>query len=184
MIIVRSLLEFAPADLQRVASGYTSNGRFVVTYSESENRITFDLQFNSTAGPYIGKYDHYNTETLHRYSQLLGNGFSLGAYEENVLVGFIIAEPRKWNRSLWVHEFHVAEAHRNMGIGKQLMEGVVENAKRMNLRTIVCETQNTNVTAIQVYRKLGFRVEGIDISYYTNKDYPDGEVAVFMKRRL
>lgn len=24
----------------------------------------------------------------------------------------------------------------------------------------------------------------IDISYYTNEDYPDGEVAVFMKRRL
>jgi hypothetical protein len=24
----------------------------------------------------------------------------------------------------------------------------------------------------------------IDLSYYTNEDYPDGKVAIFMKRRL
>ena len=31
---------------------------------------------------------------------------------------------------------------------------------------------------------LGFRVEGVDISFYSNDDYPEGEIAVFMKRRL
>ena len=37
---------------------------------------------------------------------------------------------------------------------------------------------------IDTYRRLGFRLEGIDLSHYTNADYPDGEVAVFMKRRV
>ena len=41
-----------------------------------------------------------------------------------------------------------------------------------------------DAAAIQIYRQLGFRVEGVDLSYYTNEDYPDGEIAIFMKRRL
>ncbi len=64
------------------------------------------------------------------------------------------------------------------------MECPAEKARRAGFRAIVCETQNTNATAIKIYRKLGFRLEGIDISYYSNNDYPDGEIAVFMKRRL
>lgn len=49
---------------------------------------------------------------------------------------------------------------------------------------MVCETQSTNGAAIEAYHRLGFRVEGVDISYYSNEDYPDGECAVFMKKRL
>jgi hypothetical protein len=26
---------------------------------------------------------------------------------------------------------------------------------------------------------MGFTLEGVDISFYTNQDYPDGEIAVF-----
>ncbi|MDE2700419.1 MAG: hypothetical protein OXI23_16220 [Gemmatimonadota bacterium] len=37
--------------------------------------------------------------------------------------------------------------------------------------------------AIDFYRGVGFEVEGVDLSYYTNSDV-DGEVAVFMKRKL
>jgi hypothetical protein len=31
---------------------------------------------------------------------------------------------------------------------------------------------------------MGFVLEGIDLSLYRNSDYPDGEIAVFMKRKL
>jgi ribosomal protein S18 acetylase RimI-like enzyme len=49
---------------------------------------------------------------------------------------------------------------------------------------IVCETQNTNVPAIRFYRALGFTVDGIDVSLYTNDDLARGEVALFLKKRL
>ena len=49
---------------------------------------------------------------------------------------------------------------------------------------IVCETQNYNVPAIEFYRKVGFEIEGIDLSYYSNRDMTEGEVAIFMKRKL
>ena len=73
---------------------------------------------------------------------------------------------------------------RRAGIGRQLMAYAEDQARRSGLRAIVCETQNTNAAAIMVYRKLGFTIEGIDISLYANTDYPDGDIAVSLKRRL
>lgn len=46
------------------------------------------------------------------------------------------------------------------------------------------ETQNANVPAIDFYRAVGFGLEGVDLSYYSNVDKLAGEVAVFMKRKL
>jgi hypothetical protein len=31
---------------------------------------------------------------------------------------------------------------------------------------------------------MGFELDGVDMSYYTNRDVESGEVAVFMKRKL
>ena len=64
------------------------------------------------------------------------------------------------------------------------MEAAIEKAKAANLRIVTCETQNTNVPAIRFYRKLGFHMEALNLSLYTNEDYPDGEIALFMKRKL
>ena len=63
------------------------------------------------------------------------------------------------------------------------MERVAEIAKAEGLRILVCETQNTNVPAIDFYRRVGFEVDSVDLSYYTNSDV-EGEVAIFMKRKL
>jgi streptothricin acetyltransferase len=183
MIEIRSLTELALTDLERVASGYSSDSKYVVVYTSAEEQVTFDLQLVALEKPYIKKFEH-DDDTIQRYEEVLNDGFSFGAYDGNLLIGLVIGESHEWNRSLWVWEFHVLEAYRNEGIGKRLMKRVAEKAKGAGFRTIVCETQNTNVTAIKVYRKLGFRIEGIDISYYSNDDYPDGEIAVFMKRSL
>jgi len=183
MIEIRPLVALDLTAFKRVASGYSSGSKYVVTYSSAEDCVSFELQLFTLDKPYTKKFEH-DDETLERYQRVLNEGYSFGAYEGNLLVGIIIGEPHEWNRSLWVWEFHVVGTYRKMGVGRRLMECVAEKAKRAGFRTIVCETQNTNVTAIKVYRKLGFSLEGIDISYYSNKDYPDGEIAVFMKRRL
>ena len=183
MIEIRFLTELTLPDLERVASGYTSDSKYIVAYTCAVDQMSFDLQLVTLDKPYVKKFEHDN-HTIQRYHGILNDAFSFGAYDANLLVGLIIGEPHEWNRSLWVREFHVVEAYRNVKIGKQLMERLVEKAYGGGFRNIVCETQNTNVPAIKVYRKLGFKIEGIDISYYSNDDYPDGEIAVFMKRRL
>lgn len=182
MIKIRSLVTLNTTDLERVAGGYHSEEKYAVLCTRAEGQVSFDLRLVHLEKPFIKKFDP--AETLQRYEKVRHHGYSFGAYDGELLVGLLIGEPHEWNRSLWVWEFHVAKTYRQLGIGRQMMELVAGKAKAEGFRTIVCETQNTNVTAIMVYRKLGFRFEGIDISYYSNDDYPDGEIAVFMKRRL
>jgi ribosomal protein S18 acetylase RimI-like enzyme len=184
MIKIRLLKKIGIRELKRIAPGYTSDSKYVVLHRDSQNHALIDLHLIALETPYTKKYDHHNSNTIKRYLKILKEGYSFGAYDGDILVGLLIAEPRSWNQSLWVWEFHSAESHRHQGIGNKLMDAVMEKARKADFRIIVCETQNTNADAIQIYRRLGFRVEGMDISYYSNDDYPDGEIAVFMKRRI
>jgi ribosomal protein S18 acetylase RimI-like enzyme len=52
------------------------------------------------------------------------------------------------------------------------------------MRSIVLETQTTNVPAIAFYRACGYALQGIDLSFYGNDDLQRGEVAVFMKKAI
>jgi ribosomal protein S18 acetylase RimI-like enzyme len=100
------------------------------------------------------------------------------------MVGIALGEVKRWNSSLWVWELHVVKAYRGQGIGGKLVEATVQAAKQLNLRVVVCETQNTNVPAIDFYSAVGFELDGIDLSYYSNHDLETGEVALFMKRKI
>jgi ribosomal protein S18 acetylase RimI-like enzyme len=179
MIEIRTLRDFDADALKRILAGYTSMAKYTVSKTETHEITTITLELIALDQPYVKRFD-YNDEDTERYRRVVQQGLSLGAYSGSQMVGIAIAEKLDWNRSLWVWEFGVAETHRRMGIGKQLMEAVADEAKEANLRVIVCETQNTNVPAIEFYRKVGFEIEGVDLSYYDMIE----EVAVFMKRKL
>ncbi|MCB8944777.1 MAG: GNAT family N-acetyltransferase [Ardenticatenaceae bacterium] len=183
MIDIRPLTTLTLPDFQRIASGYRADKQYAVTYTTTAGGVAFTLEPVWLAQPFIKEWTH-EADTIARYAAILAAGYSFGAYAGVMLVGIVVAEAHEWNHSLWVWEFHVATDYRHHGIGRRLMASVVEKAREAKFRVIVCETQNTNGTGIDIYRQLGFQVEGVDISYYTNQDYPDGEVAVFMKRRL
>jgi ribosomal protein S18 acetylase RimI-like enzyme len=184
MVSIHSLTSLTLADLQRIITGYVAQERYAVTWAETATGVHWGLERQSLAQPYVKVYDDLDAETCERYQEMLPLGYSLAVSIDEELAGLTIAEPHWWNRSLWVHEFHVAQAHRGQGIGRALMAVLAERATVGGLRTIVCETQNTNAPAIHFYRTVGFRLEGIDLSYYSNHDFPDGEVAIFLKRRL
>lgn len=184
MVEIRLLTQLDGAALKKVITGYAAHSRYTVTRNESEEQITIQLQLTTLTTPYIKRYDDPDEEQLRLYHNALGHGLSFGAFESDEMVGVALAEPHVWNRSLWVWEFHVAENYRGQGIGRKLMDKLIEKGTSAGLRTLVCETQNANVPAINFYRKMGFVLDGIDLSYYSNEDWPDGEVAVFMKRKL
>jgi ribosomal protein S18 acetylase RimI-like enzyme len=184
MIDIRPLSHFDPARFQDIASGYTTMEIYRVERSESDEWTTFILALESlpTAQEYRFLYSH---DDLDRYRDLVNGDFCLGAFEGQLMVGVALAEPHEWNRTLWVWEFHVASTHRRLGVGRRLMGALSDQARSLGLRALVCETQNTNVPAIRFYRSVGYRLEGIDVSYYTNEDMQPGRtVAAFMKLRL
>jgi len=184
MLEIRPLKEFSDEDIHRITGPYSSTQTYRVNYSDDGERTIIEMNLKPLATSFAGRYNHFDEETLARYRDVLSTGLSYGAYQDGQMVGLLVAEEYTWNNTLWVWEFHVAVELRGKGIGRRLMDAVANESRRRGLRAIVCETQNQNVPAIQAYRKMGFRVEGIDISYYTNHDYPDRGVAVFMKRRL
>ena len=184
MVEIKTLTEVALESLTRLATGYVANAKYTVSKTESDDRTVIELELVGLQSSYVKRFHPPDEEAVQRYINTLRHGLSLGAYEGEDLVGIVVAEPQKWNRSLWVWEFHVAETHRRQGIGRKMMEELAERGRASGLRIVVCETQSTNVSAIHFYRRLGFNIEGIDLSYYGNDDWPEGEVAVFMKKRL
>jgi ribosomal protein S18 acetylase RimI-like enzyme len=184
MIDIQTLHHLTVDDLNRLAAGYTSPGKYAVAKTETPERTAITLTQVSLDVPYVKRWPACEAETWARYEQVLTHGLSLGAYDGDMLVGLALAEPRHWNRSLWVWEFHVAQTHRRQGIGRRLMDALARRAVDADLRVLVCETQNTNLPAIQFYRQVGFQIDGVDLSYYSNRDLVDGEVAIFMKRKL
>jgi streptothricin acetyltransferase len=170
--------------LNRIITGYVSPAKYKIIHTESDAEMVFRLELVTLETPYIKKYLHLDDETFEEYEQTIAAGFSLGVYDADLLVGLALAMPWSWNQTFWVQEFHVAESHRGRGIGQALMQAVIEKARSAKCRIVLCETQNTNVPAIRFYRRMGFTLDGIDLSLYSNADYPDNEIALFMKRKI
>lgn len=59
---------------------------------------------------------------------------------------------------------------RNQGIGKLLLENLIQLAKSLNLTSITLEVNEENAPAIHLYKKFGFEILGIRKNYYKNAD--------------
>lgn len=183
MIEIRTLQHLEVDDIRRLNVGYISPVKYAVKKSESHQQTLISLDLVPLDQPYVKQWET-DDEGLARLQRVVTEGLSLGAFNSAQMVGIAIAQAYRWNRSLWVWDFHIARTHQRQGIGKQLMEALADKARQAGLRVMVCETQNTNVPAITFYRRVGYEIDGVDLSYYTNRDMTDFEVAIFMKRKL
>lgn len=184
-IEIRPLDRLDLSRLRELMSGYTSTQRYAVHKQETDARAVIALELEALAAPHTRNYwDCLSEDDLKRYEGFLAGGFSLGAHRNGDWVGVALAEAEPWNRLLNVWELHVHPDYRRQGIGGRLLAELAGRARNRGLRALTVETQNTNVNAIRFYHKAGFTIEGIDLSYYTNRDVEDGEVAVFMRRKI
>lgn len=183
-ILLRPLQPTDLPQLPNVITGYTTTEIYAVEKVESETETAVSLQLKTLPTPKTVRYTHLDETEVTRLATAVAEGFSFGAFVGEQLVGVIIGSPEAWNKSLRVWEFHVAEPFHSQGIGRKLMAKVVETAVTHCLRVIVCETQSSNVPAIRAYRKLGFVLDAVDLSFYSNEDVQKEDVAVFMKRYL
>ncbi len=184
MIAVRPLHHFDAERFKAIASGYTTTAIYHVGWVDDPRQATFTLTREATPEPKVFRFP-FSDEDFAHYRAIVPGEYCLAAYDGDQVVGVAIAEAQGWNNVLWVWDFHVAEEYRGQGVGRHLMDTLAQKATAAGLRAIVCETQNTNTSAIDFYRAVGFALEGVDISYYTNDDMlPGHTVAVFMKRRL
>lgn len=69
----------------------------------------------------------------------------------------------------------VKETFRNRGFGKMLMETLIEEAKELEIFSMTLEVRVSNVNALKLYEKMGFKSAGVRPRYYG-----DGEDAFIM----
>lgn len=73
----------------------------------------------------------------------------------------------------------VAEAFRCKGIGKEMLEYMLERAKEAGIGDCTLEVRVSNLPAIRLYEKLGFKAEGIRPGFY---EKPAEDALIMWKR--
>jgi ribosomal-protein-alanine N-acetyltransferase len=84
----------------------------------------------------------------------------------SALAGFLVARhsPPEWE----LENIVVAHEVRRTGIGKNLMDTLLGEARQTNSDTILLEVRESNTAARRLYEKLGFKETGRRKAYYTN----------------
>jgi ribosomal protein S18 acetylase RimI-like enzyme len=68
----------------------------------------------------------------------------------------------------------IKQGYRNIGIGAQIIQVLIEESKRTGLRILVLEVFDSNELAKRLYRKMGFKEAGrIQRGVYKNGKYVD-----------
>jgi L-amino acid N-acyltransferase YncA len=84
-------------------------------------------------------------------------------WEPGVLAGFATwgpFRPRAAYKYSAEHSVYVAERFRGEGIGRQLMQAIVEEARKADLHMLVAGIDAANVASIALHSSLGFRCCG------------------------
>ena len=69
---------------------------------------------------------------------------------------------------------------RQKGIGAKILEKMIDSAKNENLDFLTLEVRESNIKAIGLYKKFGFKLVGARKGYYSD----NGETALLMTRQL
>lgn len=92
------------------------------------------------------------------------------AEENNVVVGFSTFGPfRNWQGYKYSveHSIYVKDGERGKGIGKLLMQPLIDAARQMNLHTIIAGIDADNSMSIQFHKQFGF----VEVAYFKEVGY-------------
>jgi [ribosomal protein S18]-alanine N-acetyltransferase len=114
------------------------------------------------------------------WSELAQGGlrYYLLARRDTEIVGY--AGLAAWAGESWVQTVAVAEQVRGHGVGRQLMNALLAEARRRGARTCALEVRADNTVAQQLYASLGFRRIGIRRGYYQ----PSGADALVLQAHV
>lgn len=158
-------------------NGYETDKIFVVSAIEIGNSFEFNLREKNQHYRKIWETDSHDIDEL---NDLIAQGHSFGAFDNNKLIGWIICDFREWNNSLFIENMLISEKYRGQNIGRLLIKNVNREARELQCRIVELETQNTNYPAIRFYQKAGFLFTGINTKLYNNST----ETAIFMSYDL
>ncbi len=119
--------------------------------------------------------------TRGNFTDALNSGY-IGKVAEldNKMVGYAVLMPAEDEAHLLT--IGIAAEHQGKGLGSELLRKILDLAQSLKMRRIILEVRPSNMPAIALYRKNGFRKIGLRRGYYP----ADGgrEDAIVMERIL
>jgi GNAT superfamily N-acetyltransferase len=100
------------------------------------------------------------------------------AYVDGTLAGQIDVV-KWWNGYAYVNAFAVNPGYRKHGVGRALLQKMIDWARENGLPGVMLETQNNNAPACALYQKCGFTLSGFDRYLFKGLDPETQEIALF-----
>ncbi|MBC7222480.1 ribosomal protein S18-alanine N-acetyltransferase [Candidatus Bipolaricaulota bacterium] len=97
-----------------------------------------------------------------------GDSLFLVAEEDGEIRGFAIAVME--GEALHLHDIAVLPASRQRGIGRKLMEALMQKGREKKAKKVVLETRVENLVAQAFFRRFGFKETGVIPNYYEPGD--------------
>lgn len=121
-----------------------------------------DAIINTTA---VFQYDVHTIEMRKEwFAQKQKDGFPVFvAIEDNAVVGFSTFGPfRAWQGYKYSveHSIYVEKNQRGKGIGKMLLQPLIDEARKMNMHTIIAGIDADNKISIAFHKQFGFEEVG------------------------
>jgi ribosomal-protein-alanine N-acetyltransferase len=115
------------------------------------------------------------SEQLFRSELESAGSRSRGIFVGERLVGYLIAH-------FVLDEGHIVSfgidpAWRGCGLGRRLLEDLLRLADLEGVKVVTLQARVSNVAAISLYQKVGFKIVGVRKNYYSD----DGEDAITMR---
>ena len=116
---------------------------------------------------FLKKIDRDFGETLSDYvdlkeyiSKIIANGIIITALKDEKIIGIIGGYINNLtNKIAYVSILGVDESCRNLGVGRELMEKFVLEAKKARMENLELETHKENMRAISFYKKFGLNID-------------------------
>ena len=157
-------------------NGYTTNKIYVVDRVEKDGILSFNIAIKDVEA-LVKKNWQLDKDDIEDYNEIIDEKHSLSAFENNKFVGMLISEESD-DITLFIEHLLILENQRKKGIGEKLVRKLMEYAVTKKFKYIELETENTNVAAIELFKKLNFRITGLNLKSGTL------EVAVIMAIKL
>ena len=114
------------------------------------------------------KFDDFWTPNIFKGELENQNSYYFVAKNDDFIVGF--AGISLCFDEATVTNIVIHKENRNLGIGSQLLEKLIQIAKQKNCTSITLEENEKNIAAIQLYKKFHFETVGLRNQYYNHTD--------------
>lgn len=133
----------------------------VIKSLENETRLNiynaFCAAFSDYVVPLSLSYDEFIADNTRR---AFNASLSLGAYDEGVLVGFVLNGRGLWKTQDTAYDLGtgIIPAYRGLGLGTQLAEATKKTLYENGIKIWLLEVIRENEAAVKTYTKAGFKI--------------------------